>query len=707
MKHGAKTNIKQFGKQFRKITTTSFYAAIALALTIATVIAPAAQAAGVKQVATGFQSACAVVDKWVKCWGDNTYGQIGNGKTSTTPQSTPVLVANNKTATAATTTCTTYLIGFCTASTTTPAQPASPMAGKNVEKVSVGTSHACAIADAKLYCWGDNYFGQLGNRSTTDSSVPVAVDVASKDIAATSTTGPAGCGNGLFQTRCTTTTTPAKPKSALAGKEIIDVSAGDQFTCALASDGTVACWGSNDFGRLGTSDSYNYSYPKQIYNGADSAFVNKKGIKLAKASIYTMCVLAVDKSDYSGLGKGTPYCWGFGIGNDTLPANGRTTVACSKNSPTTRPTGTITETSYFWSSRPLQITGSPAITAADANDYVTGLGENGRSYYWGMRGYQERLAIVSTTSCSINPCSSNSLLKIDLAAAKTKSGNDASKKQKASAAKKAKASNTGGGDKKKNLNSNTTSAQAAQNAARGGVTSTVGGQSNIGKYNASGSYVASSKDSYSSSTQGAVGQSNSAGAAYNVNNYQGVARPSGSAFAGNQTGGSNGSSSSSTSCSRVTHYGYTADRIVTEVGKMSVTVPTKSGSLATDSLTTLSGNVQDGLFCANKTSGGAYCDTNGGSMTEGQTGSNYTKQCTTTGTIFKTTTCAPPPTGPQQVVTTGWLNGKTIKNLNTGISGYTCALANGGVGCWGVNTMGQLGNGSTTNKLVPTAVSGM
>lgn len=687
--------MRQSRQNIKKIISSIAYAFSAMLLVTTTSITPSAQAATVSQVSTGAVSACAVVDKWVKCWGLNDYGQLGNGKTSDTPQTTPVSVANNKTATTATTTCTTYLWGICTASTTTPAQPASAMAGKTVEKVSVGTDHTCALANAKVYCWGSNAFGQLGNRSKTASSIPVAVDVASKDVAATSTTGPAGCGNGLFQTRCTTTTTPAKPKSALASKEIIDITAGDMFTCALASDGSVACWGANDFGRLGTGDTNDYNYPKAVYNASDSALANKKGVKLSKASGLTMCVLAVDKSDTSGLAKGSPYCWGFGIGNDALPANGRTTVACSKNSPTTRPTGTITETAYFWSARPLLITGSPAITMADSVDYVTGLGDNNKSYYWGLRGYQERLQIVSTTSCSINPCTSNNLMKITLAA----SAND----QRNKAKKNAQNSNKPGGDKKKNLNSNNTSAAAAQNAARGGVSSSVSSSGG----NVRNSYsIGGSTGNTGTGVSGATKGQSYTGINYASGTYAGVARPTGSATGASQVGGNN-NNSSSTSCSRVTHYGYTADRIVTEVGKMSLTIPSKSVPLSGESVTTLSGNVQGGLFCANKVSGGASCDANGTSVVEGQTGSNYTKQCTTTGTIFKTTTCAPAPTGPQQVVSSGWLNGKSIKTLDTGASGYTCALANGGVGCWGPNTVGQGGNGSTTNKLVPTAVSGL
>ena len=52
---------------------------------------------------------------------------------------------------------------------------AGVLAGKTITAISAGGLHSCAVADGKAYCWGNNYYGQLGN-GTTPTPVPVAVD---------------------------------------------------------------------------------------------------------------------------------------------------------------------------------------------------------------------------------------------------------------------------------------------------------------------------------------------------------------------------------------------------------------------------------------------------------------------------------------------------------------------------------------------------
>jgi alpha-tubulin suppressor-like RCC1 family protein len=56
--------------------------------------------------------------------------------------------------------------------------PSTAAAASHATMVSVGQTHACAIIGGKAYCWGLNTNGQLGNNSTTQSLVPVAVNTA-------------------------------------------------------------------------------------------------------------------------------------------------------------------------------------------------------------------------------------------------------------------------------------------------------------------------------------------------------------------------------------------------------------------------------------------------------------------------------------------------------------------------------------------------
>ncbi len=188
---------------------------------------------GVSAVASSDYHTCAVTTPLggVKCWGNNAYGQLGNG--TTLDSSTPVNV-NGLT--------------------------------RDVNAVEGGTSHTCALTSAEgLKCWGSNPKGQLGNGTATASSEPVnvigltsgvrAVSGGSEHTCAVTTSGGAKCwgGNQIGQlgngTMASDSSTAVDVLALTSGVDA--VTDGWYHTCALTSAGGAKCWGSNAQGQLG------------------------------------------------------------------------------------------------------------------------------------------------------------------------------------------------------------------------------------------------------------------------------------------------------------------------------------------------------------------------------------------------------------------------------------------------------------------------
>jgi alpha-tubulin suppressor-like RCC1 family protein len=154
----------------------------------------------VQKVSAGAHHTCAITKAGeVFCWGDNTYGQLGTGDTTSQTTPTPVEASTLESGGATvievyaggTSTCalrsdaTLWCWGdntngqLATGDTTqhpAPVQASPSILGNQVASASVGGAHACAVkTDGSVWCWGNNMYGQLGTGSLGASPTPLEV----------------------------------------------------------------------------------------------------------------------------------------------------------------------------------------------------------------------------------------------------------------------------------------------------------------------------------------------------------------------------------------------------------------------------------------------------------------------------------------------------------------------------------------------------
>ena len=252
-------------------------------------------------VAAGFEFACATLaDGAVKCWGYNANGQLGNGITGDYfSYSTPVSVLDIGAVTsvaAATHSCATLAEGgvkcwgfnsFGQLGNGTSVHSSTPVSVPGIgtaTTVAAGSENTCAtLADGAVKCWGLNLFGELGNGvSTVDaygnwitpwlySSTPVSVlgigtatsvGVGYHHACASLADGAVKCW-GSQLSNGTTVNSPT-PVSVVGIGTATSVAAGASHSCAILADGTVKCWGLNSYGELGNGTTTDSSIPVTV-----------------------------------------------------------------------------------------------------------------------------------------------------------------------------------------------------------------------------------------------------------------------------------------------------------------------------------------------------------------------------------------------------------------------------------------------------------
>jgi alpha-tubulin suppressor-like RCC1 family protein len=252
---------------------------------------------GVKAIAVGTDSACAIEsDQSVWCWGENAYGLLGHDpssdaicasfqgtqqKCSPTPTKVATLFASQVSVGR-------YFWdedGNLGQGTILDGGSAAPLPVKNVSSniTEVSASRwtgdfACAVEgnDHSVWCWGNNFAGELGHTPGTlgDSNV------------------------GGY--RPPTNATPAKVTQSPNGTggtfgNVVHVNAGSLSTCAVRTDGTVWCWGANQDAQLGSGNTTGTAQPTQVMTVTDAgAVTGTRGI----------CATTTG---------GSVYCWGDAI----------------------------------------------------------------------------------------------------------------------------------------------------------------------------------------------------------------------------------------------------------------------------------------------------------------------------------------------------------------------------------------------------------
>jgi alpha-tubulin suppressor-like RCC1 family protein len=199
---------------------------------------------GVIAVAAGGDHSCALIGAGgVKCWGQNSYGELGDG--TTTDRSSPVDVTG---------------------------------LGSGVTAIATGGSHSCAITTTgAVNCWGFNRLGQVGDGTTSDRRAPVQVAGLSGRMATVVSLVGHSCGRTeTGSVKCWgnntsgslgdgTTAGRLTPVDALGVNNVASVVTGGGHTCALLSRADrVRCWGLNESGQLGDGTTNNRLSPVSV-----------------------------------------------------------------------------------------------------------------------------------------------------------------------------------------------------------------------------------------------------------------------------------------------------------------------------------------------------------------------------------------------------------------------------------------------------------
>jgi alpha-tubulin suppressor-like RCC1 family protein len=206
---------------------------------------------GVTKISAGQGFACALLaNTTAVCWGNSTFQSIARGPGANATRPSPLVVNGTST----------------------------PLSG--ITDISAGRDHSCAlIVDGTARCWGHNFDGELGNNGSGDGYATVLNSAGSAPLGNITKIaagyrqtcavlgdqtarcwgynydgelGNGGSGNTDVRRRLPVTVISDTTNTALTGVD--DIVTGSDHACALLSDNTARCWGSNGWLQLGNGD---------------------------------------------------------------------------------------------------------------------------------------------------------------------------------------------------------------------------------------------------------------------------------------------------------------------------------------------------------------------------------------------------------------------------------------------------------------------
>lgn len=192
---------------------------------------------------------------------------------------------------------------------------------EGVIAITAGSTHTCAVTNSGgVKCWGHNNHGQLGDGTTLDSTTPVdvsglasdvtAIDAGNQYTCALMSNGGAKCWglnyNGLLGDGTSADRhTPVDVSGLTSGVIAIRGSgAGGGHTCALTDGGGVKCWGWNAYGQLGDGTTVNRYTPVQV-SGLTSGARDVALGTWSTCAVIDGGVKCWGENEYGQLGDGT------------------------------------------------------------------------------------------------------------------------------------------------------------------------------------------------------------------------------------------------------------------------------------------------------------------------------------------------------------------------------------------------------------------